>query len=105
VPLPGTDTYYKLLKEGRIVDFNYEHYDGHHVVYRPKLISQRELYMATLLMAMPNFYSLWRTFKKFLATFFHLPFVSKFSLKQKIESLGIRLYAHNLLTKLRKHGN
>lgn len=103
VPLPGTNTYNKLLSERRIIDFNWERYDGHHVVYQPKLLSPTELYIATLLMAMPNFYSLSRTFVKFLTTFIHLPFLSRFSLRQKIENLGIRLYAHNLLKKLKKN--
>ncbi len=102
VPLPGTEVYKKLKEEGRIIDFHWEHYDGHHVVYKPLLINERELFYSTLLSAMPNFYSLWRTIPKIFSTFFHFPFISKFSIKQKLESIGIHLYAHRLIKRFRK---
>lgn len=102
VPLPGTETYNQLLSEGRIIDFNYAHYDGHHVVYKPLLISETELFYGTLLSAMPNFYSLWRTIPKLFSMFIHFPYLSKFSLRQKFESIGIHLYAHHLIKRFRK---
>jgi len=35
-PLPGTVLFDRLKAEGRIFDWNWDHYDGKHVVYYPK---------------------------------------------------------------------
>lgn len=35
-PLPGTALYQRLLREGRIFDRNWAHYDGRHVVFEPR---------------------------------------------------------------------
>jgi radical SAM superfamily enzyme YgiQ (UPF0313 family)/anti-anti-sigma regulatory factor len=42
-PIPGTPTYQHLEAEGRILDRNWEHYDGMHVVFRPRLMSPETL--------------------------------------------------------------
>lgn len=42
-PYPNTQLYRDLLREKRIIDGNWEHYDGHHVVYRPRKMSTAEL--------------------------------------------------------------
>ncbi len=42
-PLPGTDLYDELHKEGRIVDFNWSKYDVNNVVYQPKNFSKKQL--------------------------------------------------------------
>lgn len=42
-PYPNTQLYRDLLREERIIDSNWEHYDGHHVVYRPRRMSVDEL--------------------------------------------------------------
>jgi len=102
VPLPGTPIFQKLKEEGRIIDLKWEHYDGHHVVFKPKKISEKELFYGTLLQAMPNFYSLWRTIPKIFSMIFHFPFISKFSLKEKLDSFIIHLYGHHLLKRFRK---
>lgn len=43
-PYPGTAVYRKFLKENRIVDFDWRHYDHWHVVYKPRLMSAETLY-------------------------------------------------------------
>jgi radical SAM superfamily enzyme YgiQ (UPF0313 family) len=43
-PYPGTALYQRLLKEGRILSFNWEDYDTMHVVFRPAQMSPDELY-------------------------------------------------------------
>lgn len=42
-PYPNTMLHYDMQKEGRIIDTNWEHYDYHHVVYRPRLMSENQL--------------------------------------------------------------
>jgi radical SAM superfamily enzyme YgiQ (UPF0313 family) len=38
-PLPGTGFYKKVEREGRIIDRDWSHYDGRHVVFKPKLMT------------------------------------------------------------------
>jgi len=42
-PLPGTRLYARLEEEGRIIDRDWSHYDGRHVVFRPKRMSAETL--------------------------------------------------------------
>ncbi|MEI7690713.1 MAG: radical SAM protein [bacterium] len=42
-PLPGTELYQELESRNRIFDNNWNHYDAHHVVFRPKNMSPYEL--------------------------------------------------------------
>ena len=42
-PLPGTGLYQKLIKEGRIFDHDWSHYDISRVVFQPKLMSAQAL--------------------------------------------------------------
>lgn len=43
-PLPGTKFYRKLEKEGRIIDRDWSHYDGKHVVFEPNLMTREALH-------------------------------------------------------------
>jgi radical SAM superfamily enzyme YgiQ (UPF0313 family) len=43
VPLPGTDVYRRFKAEGRIIDTDWSHYDGSHVVYRPAKLTPDQL--------------------------------------------------------------
>ncbi|MBC8061602.1 MAG: radical SAM protein [Clostridiaceae bacterium] len=43
-PYPGTKLYLSLLGENRIVDFNLTHYNTAQVVYKPKNMTEEELY-------------------------------------------------------------
>lgn len=42
-PLPGTRLYEQLEREDRIIDRDWTHYDGRHVVFRPKRMSPETL--------------------------------------------------------------
>lgn len=42
-PFPGTPLYHRLRRENRIIDWNWEHYDGQHVVFQPARMSVGEL--------------------------------------------------------------
>jgi radical SAM superfamily enzyme YgiQ (UPF0313 family) len=42
-PYPNTQLFYDLQQEGRIIDTNWEHYDYHHLVYRPKRMTEPRL--------------------------------------------------------------
>jgi hypothetical protein len=42
-PYPDTGLYRQLASEGRIFDTNWEHYDCHHVVYRPRRMTVDQL--------------------------------------------------------------
>ncbi len=42
-PLPGTRLYAEMEQEGRIIDRNWAHYDGGHVVFRPSSMSPEKL--------------------------------------------------------------
>jgi radical SAM superfamily enzyme YgiQ (UPF0313 family) len=55
-PLPGTETYFKLRDEGRIIDQAWDTYDAHHVKFRPLHFSPWELQWAQI-EAHSRFYS------------------------------------------------
>lgn len=42
IPIPGTPFHRKVRAEGRIVDVDLRHYDGDHLVLRPKRVGRRE---------------------------------------------------------------
>lgn len=46
-PFPGTPFHDRLQREGRIIDYNWENYDGQHVVFQPRLMSVTALQQAT----------------------------------------------------------
>jgi radical SAM superfamily enzyme YgiQ (UPF0313 family) len=46
IPIYGTPLYYQQMNEGRIVDFNISHYEGDHLVFKHKSLTDREIYSA-----------------------------------------------------------
>lgn len=42
-PMPGTDLRKRLLADGRIFDFEWDHYDYRHVVFKPKNMTEEQL--------------------------------------------------------------
>ena len=42
-PLPGTPLYEKMVRENRIIDYRWEHYDYRHVVFRPRNMTPEQL--------------------------------------------------------------
>lgn len=64
-PLPGTKVYETLEAQRRIFTKDWTLYDGQHIVFRPKLLSAKELQL-NVLKAYSKFYTLSRTFSLFL---------------------------------------
>ena len=71
-PLPGTDLYKRMDADGRIIDRDWAHYDGRHVVFQPKLISPETL-QEGFLWAYHKFYSVPSIFKRVVPNFWNLP--------------------------------
>lgn len=46
IPIYGTPLYYQNMEEGRIVDYNISHYEGDHLVFKHKHLSDQEIYNA-----------------------------------------------------------
>lgn len=46
IPIYGTSLYYQQMNEERIEDFNISHYEGDHLVFKHKNLSDREIYFA-----------------------------------------------------------
>lgn len=57
VPLPASVLFDRMEEEGRILDRDWSHYDGNHVVFLPKLMSPDEL-LEGYLYAYRSFYSI-----------------------------------------------
>lgn len=83
-PIPGTEVYDQLENEGRIFDHNWANYDGHNVVFEPKLMSSYELQLETF-RAMDKFY----TYSS----------LARYFLKLDYSYMAIRLYALRMASK------
>jgi radical SAM superfamily enzyme YgiQ (UPF0313 family) len=46
IPIYGTPLYDQMMAEGRIIDFNISHYEGDHLVFRHKNLTDHEIYFA-----------------------------------------------------------
>lgn len=64
IPLPGTETYFQLDREGRIFTKEWNLYDGQHIVFEPAKLTPFELQRNTF-RALGSFYSGWEIFKQF----------------------------------------
>lgn len=71
-PLPGTPFFYEMKESDRILHTDWSKYDGHHIVFKPHLMSPQTLHIESL-KAMGRFYS-WKYIFKHLAhfDFFHV---------------------------------
>lgn len=71
-PLPGTPFFYDMKETFRLLHTDWSKYDGHHVVYKPHLMTPQTLHIESL-KAMGKFYS-WKYILKHLARFdfFHV---------------------------------
>jgi radical SAM superfamily enzyme YgiQ (UPF0313 family) len=56
-PVPGTKLHEELKKQNRIFSHDWNLYDGQHVVFKPKLLSAKQLQL-NVLGAYAKFYSL-----------------------------------------------
>jgi radical SAM superfamily enzyme YgiQ (UPF0313 family) len=61
-PFPGTAVHDQMSKEGRILHYDWEHYDGLHVVVRPKKMTPYEL-QTGIVREMKRFYSIKNSLK------------------------------------------
>jgi radical SAM superfamily enzyme YgiQ (UPF0313 family) len=62
-PLPGTETFFELSQQGRLLNEDWSKFSGHHVVFKPRLLSAYELQKEAAIRAMRRFYSRWQCFK------------------------------------------
>ena len=60
-PFPGTKVYEDLEAQKRIFSKDWSLYDGQHIVFKPNLLSAKELQL-NVLKAYMRFYSLYRSF-------------------------------------------
>lgn len=65
-PFPGTPVYEDLKEQGRLTESDWSLFDGHHVVFTPKNLTQRGLQRAQML-GHAQFYSIGRTLKLLLS--------------------------------------
>lgn len=64
-PFPGTKVYEDLEREGRIFTKDWSLYDGQHIVFKPKLLSAREL-QVNIVKAYSKFYAITRSLSLFI---------------------------------------
>lgn len=72
-PYPGTKTYERLKKEGRLLTEDWSKYNNAHVVFKPKLMNERELELGVN-WSHRNFYSIPYIASRFF-TNYHNPFL------------------------------
>ena len=85
IPLPGTEFYTEMRREGRIIVDDWSKFSGHHVVYEPKLMSPFRLQKEVTVRAMGKFYSTWQCWK--------------LGLLFRWKDMVIRIYAHRAVAK------
>lgn len=62
-PLPGTETFDELWRQGRILVDDWSKYSGHHVVFSPRNMTPYQLQKEGSVKSMRRFYSLWQCWK------------------------------------------
>ncbi len=86
-PLPGTETYEELRKQGRILVEDWSKYSGHHVVYAPRNMTPYQLQKEGSIRSMRRFYSLWQCWK--------------LGLLFRWKDMAIYVYAHHAVSRWR----
>ncbi len=71
-PLPGTPLYAQMAAEGRIIDRDWSHYDGGHVVFAPRGTTPERLEHG-LKAALRHSYSRWGIFRRLFGLSHRLP--------------------------------
>ncbi len=71
-PLPATRLRAQMEREGRIIDNRWEHYDGGHVVFVPRLLSPEKL-ADGIRAALQHSYSRWSIFRRLVGIYGRLP--------------------------------
>jgi radical SAM superfamily enzyme YgiQ (UPF0313 family) len=44
IPIPGTPFHSKVVSEGRLVDEDLSHYEGDHLVFKPQIVSRKQVF-------------------------------------------------------------
>lgn len=83
IPLPGTEVYHDMKEQDRILSYEWEKYDGHHVVFQPGRMAQYDLQKWGPNKAMLSFYSFWEATKQ--------------GLRFKWRNMAIRIFANRAL--------
>ena len=86
-PLPGTNFFKEVDEAGRLVIRDWSFYDGHHVVYEPKLMTPYELQLEVM-RAHSEFYS--------------LPRILGEAIRLKFFEATIKIYAHRTERRLER---
>ena len=87
-PFPGTPLHRRLEAEGRILTFNWELYDGQHVVFQPKNMSPKEL--------IEGHERAWKKVYRWSSIARRLWTAGNFQPLAVSANLGYRFYAHHL---------
>lgn len=87
-PFPGTPLHARLAAEGRILNENWEYYDGQHVVYQPAQMTVAEL--------ADGHERAWREVYRWRSIGSRLWRARNFTPLALSANLGYRFYAHNL---------
>jgi radical SAM superfamily enzyme YgiQ (UPF0313 family) len=88
IPLYGTPLYHQVVNEGRLVDHDLSHYEGDHIVFKHKHLSNRQIHEAYARVTM-GFYKWSRIFRRW-AGFMRI--------QQKQESFSEYLFRLLILT-------
>jgi radical SAM superfamily enzyme YgiQ (UPF0313 family) len=78
-PLPGTPFFFEILNSKRLLHSDWSKFDGHHILFKPALMSPQTLQLSTL-KAMGKFYS-WKYIFKHLLKFDYYTMVGLFGKK------------------------
>lgn len=84
-PIPGSETYDEMLREGRIFIDDWTKFSGHHVVFMPKRMTAFQLQKEAGIKAMGKFYSVAQCWK--------------LGLRFKWQGMTIRIYGHRTVAK------
>ncbi len=94
-PYPGTKLFQRLESEGRIVDYNWCHYNTSHVVYEPKHMSREELYS--------GYIRLYKRFYSFKNIIRRIPESKKQRIPYLLFNLGYRKFG-NVTSRIASYG-
>jgi radical SAM superfamily enzyme YgiQ (UPF0313 family) len=62
IPIPGTPFHNKVQKDGRISDYDLSHYEGDHLVFHPKNVTEQDVFEGVYMLN-KHFYS-WKSIMK-----------------------------------------
>lgn len=87
-PFPGTELFFRLEREGRLLTRDWSLYDGQHLVFEPKILSASEL--------LSQHERIWREVYSYRAMWRRIGRHSDPLAVVAAANLGYRFYAHNL---------